>query len=70
MYMIEFLIKNKELYKIICDQDSLFHTTWMLNESPYIYQFKVSQGAMTCNQPKEFGFGKFEKWVNKFEYNK
>jgi len=70
LYMIEILCRNdKQIRNIACERNGLFDILFILQESEYVCQFKVSQGAMTCNEPREFGFGNLEKWVNKFNYN-
>jgi hypothetical protein len=68
IYIIQYMTKGNHIYQIVCNEVSLFFTTHILNGCEDVIQFKVSQGVMTCNEPREFGFGAMEKWVRQFVY--
>jgi hypothetical protein len=57
-------------YQIItCATKALFNILIILDDSKYVSQFKVSSGD-TNFTAKDFGWGEFSKWVNKFNYKK
>jgi hypothetical protein len=68
LYTIEILPRWNNSYQIISGYDRLFDILMILDKSPDVWQFKVSSGAMTNASPNLFGWGKFDKWVNKFTY--
>ena len=68
MYTVELLVcPHKEKHMFICNYESLFYMTWILEQSPGVDQFMVTRGSAIC-VAIEFGFGEFSKWVAEFNY--
>jgi hypothetical protein len=72
LYTIEVLEKKsrESPYDLVTDYRGLWNILWILNNAKNVSQFKVSCGAMTVVTHKEFGFGKLEKWVTKFDFKR
>lgn len=67
MYLIEFRTKY-ESHMLSTEYKSVFAITWMLEHDNSVVQFKVSNGNYLLWN--EFGYGKFNKWVTAFTYDK
>ena len=70
LYYFEAKLNDKRTLNLFSsgDRDSVFFIAMILEKSEFVLQFKVSSGAMTnCNE-ELWHFGKFDKWVQKFDH--
>jgi hypothetical protein len=65
MYKLTIRYKSESPKEIISDVDGLFFLCCLLDKSELVIEFKVE-----THQPKDFGWGDFEKWVQKFDWSK
>jgi len=70
MFTIECLDFRDDIINpiFICDRDSLYTLTDMINNNEYIKEFKVSIGT-TIFMPKDLGWNNNAKWVSQFTYD-
>lgn len=64
---VTFLVRNPEhpINQVVCIQDSLFNLLWSFDQAKHVIAFEVSKDGIKMTN-KDFGWGKFEKWVDYF----
>ena len=65
MIKVEIRYKDDSVGVCVCVLDDLFMLVWSLNSSEYVKEIRV-EGTL----PSGYGWGKIEKWVTKFNWNK
>lgn len=68
LYTIQF--RSEEVFCIVCNADDLFNVVSLLEDSKHVLEFKVTSGEIICFPERDFGWGPFNKWVPRFNWQK
>jgi hypothetical protein len=71
MYIITILFNDETIHQITTcfEQESFHHLLFSFETSAFVKEFRVTDNHGQVNQ-NVFGFGKMNKWVQKFTYRR